>query len=61
MLMPILGLMCLVIAVRRLRWVCAFVLVDVAFLPVGIATLVVSRSAILCAGKRRCSQEQGRN
>jgi hypothetical protein len=50
--MPILGLMWLVIAMRRWRWVSAFVLADVAFLMVGIATLVVLRPAILCAGKR---------
>jgi hypothetical protein len=55
LLMPILGLTLLVIAVRRCRWVSAFVLVGVAFLVVGIATLMVFRPAILCAGKHRCS------
>ena len=61
MLMPILGLMWLVIAMRRWRWVSAFVLADVAFLVVRITTLVVFRPAILRAGKHRCSQEQKRN
>ena len=48
----------LVFAVLRLRLVRAFVLVNVTFLPVGTTTFVLSRPAILCAGKHCCSQQQ---
>jgi hypothetical protein len=49
--MPVFGLMCVVVAVGRLRWVCAFVLVNVTFLPVEITAFVISRPAVLCARK----------
>ena len=48
----------LVFAVLRLRLVRAFVLVNVTFLPVGTTTFVISRPAVLCAGKHCCSQQQ---